>query len=233
MYCLMYCCAFTSKNTYLSCFWSIAWIMCRSEGLIILPWSNTKMGLFDSIRIAVLVWPKPVQCLRVFAWRSADPKFTIETMNTAIFPASPLFLFLWVVLLAEWCLGTLQNRCTWRWWMHHSGLGWAHSPALSSTGVEGDYCFGSVTCLVGLNAECVCSEDLLIVVRLPFRSPSSQNNVCSFKRKERFNLTRRLWTFSRKTHSLLRWELQNCYEGNCRIGGPTFTERIATTLLCF
>lgn len=42
--------------------------------------------------------------------------------------------------------------------MHHSGLGSAHSPALSSAGVEGG--FGIVMDLVGLHAEYVCSEDL-------------------------------------------------------------------------
>lgn len=39
------------------------------------------MGLLDSIQIEVLVWPKPVLCLRVFAWKSADCKYAKETLN--------------------------------------------------------------------------------------------------------------------------------------------------------
>lgn len=63
--------------------------MCHSEGLIFSA-LNTNMRLLDSIQIAVLVWRKPVQYLRVLAWRSAGCKFTNDTMNSVIFPASPL-----------------------------------------------------------------------------------------------------------------------------------------------
>lgn len=53
---------------------------------------DTKMRLLDSLQIAVLVWPKPVQYLTVFARRSAELKFANETMNAVIFQPHHLFL---------------------------------------------------------------------------------------------------------------------------------------------
>lgn len=207
--------------------------MCHSEGLIFLPWSNTKLGLLGSIQTAVSVLPKPVQYLRGFAWRSAHCTFTNETMNTVILPAPPVHWFWWVVLHAEVVPGDSAEQMGVEGGMPHSGLG-------TPTSQRCQYgcwgwpllwrCYGSgrTPCWM-----CVLWRCVKIVVRLPFRSPSSQNNLCSFKRKERFSLAHRLWTFSKKTQSLLRWQSQNCYEGNCGAGGPMFMEVITIALLCF
>lgn len=87
----MQCCAFTSEEHIFELLLkhSVDNVLFRRVNLFAL---DTKMGLLDSIQIAVLVWPKSVPFLRVLAWTSADCKFTNETMNTGNFPASPLFL---------------------------------------------------------------------------------------------------------------------------------------------
>lgn len=156
MYHLMQCCAFTSEEHIFELLLkhSVDNVLFRRVNLFAL---DTKMGLLDSIQIAVLVWPKSVPFLRVLAWTSADCKFTNETMNTRNFPASPLFL--WVVLHAEVVVpGGPAEQVGWRWGMHHSGLG--AQPSISTTGVGGGCHVGIVTDLVGLRAESVCSEDL-------------------------------------------------------------------------
>lgn len=50
--CITWCSVVPSllKNTYLSCFWSIVWIMCCSEGLIFLPWIQ-KWGFLTPFKL--------------------------------------------------------------------------------------------------------------------------------------------------------------------------------------